>query len=489
MIGGTHFINGRWIEGSGERFASSDPATGEVNWEGRAAERAEISAAIEAAKAAFEAWAALAVSQRIDYLNRFAEQLRSHLEDMALAICRETGKPHWEAITEVQSMIAKVEISVEAWRDRRRETIEESAAGVSATRYKPHGVVAVLGPFNMPGHLPNGHIVPALLAGNCVVFKCSEATPLVGQKTAELWQAAGTPPGVFNMLQGGRETGHRLSTHFDLDGLFFTGSKVAGGILSRTFARRPGNILALEMGGNNPLVIWDANDLDAAAYLTIQSTFITSGQRCSCARRLIISAEKEGDALIERLIAKMKTIRLGKFTDDPEPFMGPVISDSAVEGLLKAKSILLSYGGVELVEMKSVGERPAMLSPGLIDMTGTTNRFDEEIFGPLLQVIRVKDFDAAIREANQTRYGLAAGLLSDDKKRYDQFYAGIRAGVVNWNRATTGASSRLPFGGIGLSGNHRPSGFWAADYCSYPIASMEQNSLVMPSQRTPGIDI
>lgn len=448
----------------------------------------EINKAVDAARAAFGHWAVRSVAERIEYLEKFAEQLRAHLDEMSLVICQETGKPRWEAISEVQSMIAKVGISIEAWKERRKETAEESASVTSATRYKPHGVVAVLGPFNMPGHLPNGHIVPALLVGNCVVFKPSELTPLVGEKTAELWGGAGLPAGVFNLVQGGRETGALLAGHEGLDGLFFTGSVRAGIALNRLFADRPGKILALEMGGNNPLVVWQVNDLAAAAYLTIQSAFITAGQRCSCARRLIISAGKDGETFLERLVAMAGKIQVGPYTQKPEPFMGPVISDEAADRLLAAKNDLLRRGAKELAEMRSIGTR-AMLRPGVIDVTGVADRPDEELFGPLLQVIRVADFEAAIVEANRTAFGLSAALFCDDRKLYERFYAGIRAGVVNWNRPTTGASSRLPFGGIGLSGNHRPSGYWAADYCSYPVASMEQDSLVMPAQRTPGIEI
>jgi succinylglutamic semialdehyde dehydrogenase len=167
--------------------------------------------------------------------------------------------------------------------------------------------------------------------------------------------------------------------------------------------------------------------------------------------------------------------------------MGPVISDSAAKRLLAAQEALLARGGRSIVEMKSIGPRPAMLAPGLVDVTEVADRADEEHFGPLLQLIRVADFDAAIREANNTRFGLSAGLLSDDRDLWQTFHRRIRAGIVNWNRPLTGASGQLPFGGVGCSGNNRPSAFFAADYCSYPVASMEMDTLAMPQQRTPGI--
>ncbi len=359
----------------------------------------------------------------------------------------------------------------------------------AATRFKPQGVVAVFGPFNLPGHLPNGHIVPALLAGNTVVFKPSEQAPLVGQIMQEIWEAAGLPKGVLNMVQGGRKTGMSLAANSKLNGLFFTGSAEAGKALHSLCGGRPEKILALEMGGNNPLVVYGAADHNASAYLTIQSAFITAGQRCSCACRLIVEDGTRGRRFVDTLIAMMGSIRIGPYTDRPEPFMGPVISGRAAESLLAAQASLGKNGGEPLVEMKRLGSGGNFLSPGLMDVTNVSNRPDVELFGPFLQLIRVSDFDAAVREAGNTSYGLVAGLLSDDRDLYDRFYRKIRAGVVNWNRQTTGASSRMPFGGVGASGNHRPSGYYASDYCSYPVATIESERLELPSQPLPGIEL
>jgi succinylglutamic semialdehyde dehydrogenase len=367
--------------------------------------------------------------------------------------------------------------------------------------------VAVFGPFNFPGHLPNGHILPAMLAGNCVIFKPSEQTPLVGEIYAQMWRSTElAEAGVFQLLQGGRETGSMLAHHKDIDGLLFTGSFEAGVALNRAVVDDPGKIVALEMGGNNPLIVHNVANLDAAAYWTIQSAFITAGQRCSCARRLIVVDSNSGvDAspthkrlepqtrergagateFVDSLIDMTKRIRVGRYADTPEPFMGPVISPAAAKRVMDAQEELLSRGAKPLLPMKRLDDH-AMLSPGIIDVTGI-DRTDVEIFGPLLQLIRVNDFDDAIAEANNTRYGLAAALFSDDRGLYDEFFKCIRAGVVNWNRPTTGASGALPFGGIGRSGNHRPSAYHAVDYCAYPVASMESAKLQMPKVLTPGI--
>lgn len=488
MVSGRgHLIGDIWLSGKGPSFGSTNPATGETVWEGHAGTVQEVDKAIRSARRAFEAWAWLPLEKRIAHLEAFAQAVRAHATELTEVISQETGKPLWESTEEVNAMIGKVALSVRAFTERRTPVDQNTNGITAATRYKPHGVLVVLGPFNLPGHLPNGHIVPALLAGNTVVFKPSELTPALGEKTIELWRLAGLPPGVLNLVQGGRETGMALTAHQDVDGVLFTGSVAGGLALSQAFARQPQKILALEMGGNNPLVVWQAADLDAAAYAIIQSAYITAGQRCTCARRLIVPAGTEGQQLIDRLMAAMARIRVGPYTQVPEPFMGPVISAAAAQRLLVSEGRLCEQGGVSLVPLQLQSNSAAMLSLALVDVTSIRSRPDEELFGPLLQVIRVEDFDAAITEANATAYGLAAGLLSDSRELYEQFYLRIRAGVVNWNRPTTGASGQLPFGGIGISGNHRPSGFWAADYCSYPIASLEAPKVVLPAKLPPGI--
>lgn len=481
------FINGKWEAGAGAVFHSTNPATSEKVWKGPAATTEQIDRTIAAAQAAQHAWESKSLNERIALLNGFQEKLKAAKPRLVEAMCREIGKVKWEAGGEVDAMIGKVPVSIQAYHERRKEIVVESAGGVMATRFKAHGVVAVFGPFNFPGHLPNGHIVPALLAGNTVVFKPSELSPLVAEETLKIWEAAGLPAGVINLVQGGKEVGQHLSTHRGIDGVFFTGSVPVGKALRRALADSPNKILALELGGNNPLIVHEAKDVKAAAYNTIQSAFITSGQRCTCARRLIVPEGAAGDQFIQAVVEMAKKVTVGPFTQEPEPFMGPVVSEGAGKRLLAAQQKLISQGGKVLLQMRAIENHAAMLTPGIIEVTQIQNRSDEENFGPLLQVVRVKDFDAAIAEANHTAFGLSAGLLSDNAALYDKFRREIRAGVVNWNRPTTGASGALPFGGVGLSGNHRPSGYYAADYCSYPIASMETVSLTMPAKLTPGI--
>lgn len=458
-------------------FSSVNPATGETVWTGLAGTAADVAAAVARARAAFRSWSRRPLVERERHLRAFAAMLDFRQAVLADAISREVGKPTWEALAEVQTMISKVDLSVRAHAQR----CADFSGGSAVTRFRPHGVVAVFGPFNFPGHLPNGHIVPALLAGNTVVFKPSEHAPLVAELTAAAWRESGLPDGVLTLVQGARETGAALASHPGLDGLFFTGSSRAGHWLAELFARSPGKILALEMGGNNPLVIWSARDLRAAALLAVQSAYLTAGQRCTCARRLIIPTGGDGRALLAELIRLVAAVRVGAFTDRPEPFMGPVISAAAADHTLAAQRDLIARGATPLIEARALHPGTGLLSPGLLDVTAVAERGDEEIFGPLLQVVRVPDFDAAITEANATQYGLAAGLIADDPALYARFRDEVRAGLINWNQPLTGASGAAPFGGVGRSGNHRPSAFFAADYCSHPVASIEMPELRMPA--------
>ncbi|MBJ6138851.1 succinylglutamate-semialdehyde dehydrogenase [Marinobacter litoralis] len=482
-------INGEWFEGHGAAFSSLNPATGEEFWQGKAADDAQVSSAVAAARNASGEWISLGFDQRVAIARRFAELLGEHKEALAMCIATETGKPLWEARTEVAAMIGKIEISVKAYNERTGQRSSEVAGARAVLRHKPHGVVAVFGPYNFPGHLPNGHIVPALIAGNTVVFKPSELTPAVAGKMVQLWLEAGLPSGVLGLVQGAKETGIALANHRDIDGLFFTGSSATGQILHKQFAGSPGKILALEMGGNNPLIVDEPADMPAAVYETIQSAYITSGQRCTCARRLLVPQGDWGDSFLAALTKAVKAIKVGGAFDDPAPFMGSVISEAAADGVLAAQSQLVNRGAVALVSGKKLQPGTGLLSPALIDVTAVADVDDEEVFGPLLQVIRYSDFDEAIERANDTRFGLSAGLFSDSEERFEYFYQRIRAGIVNWNKQLTGASSSAPFGGVGASGNHRASAWYAADYCSYPVAGMESASLLLPETFAPGLKL
>ncbi|PJD95411.1 MAG: succinylglutamate-semialdehyde dehydrogenase [Parachlamydia sp.] len=482
-------IQNVWEKGSGPLFESFNPATGISLWKGNSAGPDDVDKACEAASKAFETWSTHPINERIEYLYSFRDELEDEKNNLALLISQETGKPLWESKGEVESMIAKIAISISAYQARCPNVTLPKAAQVIKTFHKPHGVAVVLGPFNFPGHLPNGHIIPALLAGNTVIFKPSELTPATGEAIMTIWQKSGLPKGVLNLLQGGKETGSLLAEHAKINALFFTGSWETGKWLSEKFAPHPEKILALEMGGNNPLIIDTIQDIRAAAYLTIQSAFITAGQRCSCARRLIVLQGSAGDAFITELLDMTAKIQIGAYDSSPEPFMGPVINGKAAEKLLQKQDALIQLGGKPLLLMKQINPALPFLTPGIIDIADIDRVPDEEIFGPLLLITRAKNLHEAIAKANQTAYGLCAGIFSDVPEHFDVFYQGVRAGIINWNTPTTGASSAAPFGGIGRSGNHRPSAYYAADYCSYPVASTESYPLQKPPKTSPGIAI
>ena len=451
-------------------LTSHEPATGALLWQG---ESGDVDDIVARARTGWPRWAAQPVAFRIETLRRFVNVVRAHEEELADLIARETGKPLWDARTEVTAVMAKIDTSVAAYSERTgQRRLEANLGARQSVRHKPHGVMAVLGPYNFPAHLPNGHIIPALLAGNAVIFKPSEKTPAVGEMLVRFYHEAGVPTDAVQLLLGGAEEGKALAAHADVAGILFTGSAQTGIAINRQFATQPGKILALEMGGNNPLVVWDTPEIGAAAALVIQSAFLSSGQRCTAASRLIVR-----DAMADTLVAEVKKLADRLIVDhphaDPQPYMGPVIDNPTADGLTESFLYLMSHGGRPIKHMVRPQKGLPFLTPAIIDVTAMKERPDVELFGPLLQIVRVPDFETAIAEANSSRYGLSASLVGGSPEQYAQFWGNVRAGVINWNRPTNGASGTAPFGGVGVSGNHRPSAYYAADYCAYPVASAE----------------
>jgi len=483
-----NFINGEWLQASGQEIQSVNPANHEILWHGRESQAADVNIAVEAAAGAFDSWTKTPLDEKLCIFEKFRELLQRDKESFARIISDESGKPYWECLTEVGAMMAKLAISIQANEERCHDSVKELPGNTqSVTRFRPIGPMAVFGPFNLPVHLPNGHIIPALISGNTLIFKPSEQTPLCAEKMVRLWQEAGIPNGVLNLVQGSKITGMALTSHEHIKGVLFTGSYNTGAAIHKALAGKPEIMLALELGGNNPLVVWDVEDLKAAAYITVQSAFITSGQRCVCARRLIIPNGPDGDKFIEELVQLSVNIGIGLPRDEEEPFMGPLISSQAASICLKSQSELVHAGAKVILEMRQNERCDALVSPGIIDVTKVTNRPDEEIFGPLLQVIRVDSYEEALTEADRTEFGLSAGLISDSRQLYEEFLLSSKAGIINWNRQITGAVSSAPFGGSGKSGNFRPGAYLAADYCAYPVASIESSSPIIPETLSPGL--
>ena len=456
-----------------DEILSYEPATGVLLWRHPIG---DVDAEVGMARGGWAGWASKPLAFRIETMRRFANVVRQRNDEFTDLIARETGKPVWEARSEVETVIAKVDISVSAYAERTAQRRMEAPMNSRvALRHKPHGVLAVLGPYNFPAHLPNGHIVPALIAGNAVVFKPSEKTPATGAFLVECYRAAGVPEDCIRLLVGGPAEGKALAAHPDIDGLLFTGSAHTGLALNRAFAEKPEKILALEMGGNNPIMVWDTPDLHTAAVLVVQSAFTTAGQRCTAARRLIVQ-KRLAQPLLDTIEAMITRIIVDHPHANPAPFMGPVIDNDAADQLTESFLALLMRGGRPIRHLERPVDTLPFLRPAMIDVTDMADRPDLELFGPILQVFRTDDFDAAIAEANNTRYGLSAALISQTPSLYDRFWANIRAGIVNWNKPTNGASSGAPFGGVGWSGNHRPSAYYAADYCAYPVVSSESET-------------
>lgn len=487
MISKGNYIDGKWKQASGSDLTSISPNNDEVIWKGRSSNDKDIDECVYCATQALPSWSALSVEQRIKFIQNFVDLVKENTAELAEAISTEIGKPLWESKTEVSAIIGKLVPSIAAYKQRCGEMLKDMpSGGVSRTQFKPIGVVAIIGPYNFPGHMANGHIIPALIAGNTVIFKPSEKGAMTAEMIVELWNKSNLPNGVLNLLQGDWQTGHSLISHNAVNGVFFTGSYSVGEKIREACGSE--KMCALEMGGNSPLIVWDSSDVNAAVLATIQSAFITAGQRCSSARRVIVPKNSFGEIFLNRLIEVTNKITVGKYTDTPEPFYGPLRSPEMVDAVLAEQKHLLELGGISLVKserLSSIGD--CYVSPGIIDITEVSQKPDDELIGPFIKIIRVANFDEAITEANNTSYGLASGIFTEDRALYEKFNSRIRAGIINWNQQLTGAVGTAPFGGIKKSGNYRPSGYFAIDYCVYAVASIEVEKLKMPSNLPQGI--
>ena len=466
---------------SGDDLISTDPASPtSVIWSGSPSSK-HVDAAVEAARNAFGGWSSLSMEARAQHLIRWGEVTKAHADELADLIAREVGKPAAEARIEANALSGKVALTLEdAVAGRIRDWTAEAGAGrTGRCRYRPHGVMAVIGPFNFPAHLPNGQFVPAMLAGNTVVFKPSELAPAVGQRLGELMQEAGLPPGVFNVIQGRSEESRKLCTHKDVNGILFTGSWPVGRSILEQNLDTPGRIVALELGGNNPAIVHEDADLRLAVIECARAAFATTGQRCTCTRRILVH-ERVADEFLSALCTTATTLLVGAHDDPVAPFMGPLITEAARTRVLDSQRAIVSQGGRSLVPAVELPRDGWFLSAGIIEVDGFQLDQDEEIFGPLVQVSTVSSIDEAIQQAGQTRYGLAASVFTQDEKIFDHCFAGISTGCLNWNVGTAGASSRLPFGGVGRSGNHRPAAALAIDSCAYPVASLLQPGPEIP---------
>lgn len=472
---------------SNELF-SINPSTEEIIWKGSETSPHELEEIIAKSKNVQKDWENVPLDEKQKIINNFADYIKAHVDDAAKIISDENGKPFWEAKTEVKSLINKVQVVFDAYTERAKIKEKELANNrMSYTRYRPYGVMAVLGPFNFPMSMPNSHIMPAIYAGNTVVFKPSERTIKSAEYYVNAWKESGLPDGVLQIVYGNGKIGENLINSNDIDGVLFIGSFNAGKSIEKIMTER-NRICVLEMGGNSPLVIWDYSDVRAAINIAIQSAYISSGQRCSAARRLIINRSIYND-FIPALSNAIKNIIVGKpFDEDPTPFMGPMIDKRAVDAFMDDYYTLKNRGAKELVPTSVIDELGVnFVRPALIDVTGIEDN-DKEVFGPLLQLIVVDSIEEAIEISNKTQYGLAAGIITESSEIYEKYYLHTKAGIINWNQQLTGSSTINPFGGIKGSGNFHSAGYLSVDYCSYGCASMESQKANAPKELSPGLN-
>ena len=469
------YIDGKWTEGNGRSFSSICPINNKVIWNGNYASNSQVLRAINSAYDAFPNWNERGLDSRLNIIKKFYSLLEINKDKIKDLIRLETGKEDSDSLSEVNASIAKYQNSLNAFHLRTGKSSSPLGNNIQITDHKPHGILNVIGPFNFPFHLPNGHITPALIAGNVVIFKPSEHTPLVSELMVKLWVEAGIPNGVITLLHGSKDEVRRLAKHPKTNGLLFTGGHVAGMSLSKLMASYPHKILALELGRNNPLVVWNTRKLKKASNLIFESAFISSGQRCTCARRLILQDSKSSKKIIQ--LIKNKSKLLSYKESSREYFYGPLISKAAVKSFIDFQDLLIKAGGKVILKGKHVKSKGNYVTPSIIDMTGVTKVIDKEMFGPMIQIKFVASFSEAIYQANNTSFGLSAGLISDKQSFFDNFVNEVSAGIINFNTTTTGASGSAPFGGSGMSGNLRPAGFYAADYCAWPVASVVNQNL------------
>ncbi|HMY17691.1 MAG TPA: aldehyde dehydrogenase family protein [Polyangium sp.] len=502
-VGPADIIAGRHIPLSGESIISTNPARPvDIVWRADSV-LDHLDQAVDAATRAQVRWARLSEAQRFAALVRFRDLCRSRAADMAQLIARETGKTLWDARAEADLLAAKVDITLDASEHGGLRRVAGFEMSLGATRtgrtvFRPHGVMAVLGPYNFPAHLPNGHIIPALALGNAVVFKPSDKAPMVGQTLGAWLQEAlgaeGAPEGVVNVVHGGADVATRLVTHPGTNGVLFTGSWPVGRRIMELCLDEPGRILALEMGGNSPTLVMPDADLRQAAIEVVRSAFVSTGQRCTCTRRLVVHRDI-AEKFVRAIVAMTSRLTIGDPFDQPEPFMGPIITEEARRSVIDAQSRFAAQGARVLLEARRIETDAGgfYLSPGIVqvdrfalDAKGAGS--DIEVFGPLLRISIAESFDDALLQVNATRFGLAASIFTKNAETMNRFFDETRAGCINVNTGTAGASSKLPFGGLGLSGNHRPAGAHSLDYCAYPVAGMVESSNAAPLPKGMTVD-
>lgn len=438
-----------------------------------------IEATIESAQKGFDVWRKLTMDQRVVYLKKYQEVVRARKDEIAMALALEVGKPLWEAKTEAAALDAKVSVTITDSMERiKLKTIKDVMPKIDGhVVHKPLGPCFVIGPFNFPCHLANGQILSALLAGNSIIFKPSEKTIYSAQLMIECFHEAGFPEGVINFINGTGHTAGKITGDKRIRGVFFTGSRGVGlRILENTY-KDMGKLVALELGGKNSTIIHHDTNISHALPELLRACFLTSGQRCTSTSMILVHRKIEQE-FISQFKALTERIKVGHPTKSDDPFMGSLIDGQAEKLYFDFCNFGKQEGAEEIVSPRKldVGFEGHYVSPSIHyakkpDLSGKF--IQEEIFGPNCFFIPYDDIEEAIKVANCTEYGLAASVFTRDPQIYNLCLRDIDSGLLNLNRSTVGATSRLPFGGVKNSGNHRPAAVAMIDHCVSTVASLE----------------
>lgn len=457
--------------------------------------REHVKDAVYFAKKAFKAWSSLSFKERAAYFIKAKELYQIHQKDLAEVISRETGKPLWESQKEVLGMISKIDVTLnQSMQLIQDQVLTDMPLNVTGrTTYKARGVFAILGPYNFPGHIPNGSLVPAMLVGNTVVFKPSEHTPASGQWIADIFHKAGFPKGVFNLVQGDGQIGQHLVKHSGIDGVLFTGSYQTGLQIKKDTLEDHWKILALEMGGKNASIVFEDADLDKAVYECLVGAFSTTGQRCSCSSRILLHRSL-WQAFVDKFLKMAKNLSIGHWSEPV--FMGALVSKMAFDKYFHFQNIAEQEGVETLLKARMLKDMDLKCqlsghyvtpSVHLVKYSNTSVYQNSEIFGPDVAIFVVDDLDEAIDINNSTGYGLVMSIFTKNPDVYEKALKEAKVGLVNWNRATVGANPRMPFGGLGKSGNDRPAGQFTVYACTTPVASLQDQNNLDKSKLLPGI--
>jgi len=466
-----NFIDGQWIESESSRTveninpANTDDRLGTI----RQATRDEARRAVEAASQAFREWRATPAPARGRIVGRAARLMEEHKEEIAQLLTREEGKTISESRGELQRSINVAEFCAGEARRLNGETIQsELPSNFAYTIKQPLGVVACVTPWNFPVAIPVWKIAPALVAGNTVVFKPATLTPATAVRIVEIFEEAGIPKGVLNLILGsGSDAGDEIISHPAVKAVSFTGSNEVGIRLYEQVSRR-GAKVQCEMGGKNPVIVMEDADLELAVESTAQGAFGSSGQRCTATSRVVV-VNDIADRFVDQLVKRADSMRIGA-GNDPETEMGPSVD----EGQFKTVLQYIDIGREDGAELKCGGARAEgdgldkgfFVRPTVFDhVTPEMRVAREEIFGPVLSVLRVRDFDEAMHVANDSEYGLSSSIFTSDATRIFRFVDEIETGMTHINSPTTGGEAHVPFGGIKGTGiGDREQGSTALDF-------------------------